>query len=261
MLFILGIVLVFLFLFKNLWKARTISYLNEGVTFYSHRGVKDKYPENTLNAYLNAIQNGYKAIELDVVLSKDNYLICSHNIDLEFETNGVGCFKDYTKDQLRGVKTGVYSHPSQLEPICTLDEVLKSIPADILLNIELKTEKWSDLKPGRVLNNYRKKGLLNRKYIVSTFNPFLVFYIRFFTSLSRVAFLLSYRNWAWMINWIHPDALHPTAELLSSDLLEYCKNKKLLVNTWTVNNEAALEACLEKNINGIITDRLKPMIT
>ena len=83
MLFILGIVLVFLFLFKNLWKARTISYLNEGVTLYSHRGVKDKYPENTLNAYLNAIQNGYKAIELDVVLSKDNYLICSHNIDLE----------------------------------------------------------------------------------------------------------------------------------------------------------------------------------
>jgi len=261
MLFILGIVLVYLFLFKNLWKARTISYLSEGVTFYSHRGVKDKYPENTLNAYLNAIQNGYKAIELDVVLSKDNYLICSHNTDLEFETNGVGCFKDYTEDQLRKVKTGVYSHPNQLEPICTLDEVLKSIPADILLNIELKTEKWSDLKPGRVLNKYRKKGLLNRKYIVSTFNPFLVFYIRFFTSLSRVAFLLSYRNWVWMINWIHPDALHPTAELLNSDLLEYCKNKKLLVNTWTVNNEAALEACLEKNIHGVITDRLKPMIT
>ena len=106
MLFILGIVLVVLFLFKNLWKARTISYLSEGVTFYSHRGVKDKYPENTLNAYLNAIQNGYKAIELDVVLSKDNYLICSHNTDLEFETNGVGCFKDYTEDQLRKFKQG-----------------------------------------------------------------------------------------------------------------------------------------------------------
>ena len=115
-----------------------------------------------------------------MVLSKDDYLICSHNIDLEFETNGVGCFKDYTEDQLRKVKTGVYSHPNQLEPICTLDEVLKNIPADILLNIELKTEKWSDLKPGRVLNNYRKKGLLNRKYIVSTFNPFLFFLYKIF---------------------------------------------------------------------------------
>ena len=101
---------------------------------------------------------------------------------------------------------------------------------------------------------------VKKNYIVSTFNPFMVFYIRYFTGLSRVGFLVMYRDWLWLANWVHPDALHPSAELLSEELISSCKRRRVAINTWTVNNFSALNTCLKLEINGIITDVDKPML-
>ncbi|MEZ4799216.1 MAG: glycerophosphodiester phosphodiesterase family protein [Flavobacteriales bacterium] len=43
-----------------------------------HRGYRGKYPENSLIACEKAIVLGVDAIEIDVVVSKDNFLIVSH---------------------------------------------------------------------------------------------------------------------------------------------------------------------------------------
>lgn len=226
----------------------------------SHRGLTINYPENTINAYMDGIENGFNAIELDVVRSKDGELICSHNLELEVETNGHGYFKDYTIEELKKIKTGVYSHPNRTQGVSTLKEVFKAVPRNVFLNIEIKTESWLDLDSVRILNKYRKQGLIKHNYLVSTFNPFVVFYIRHFTRLKRVGFLIAYRDWVWMINWIHPDAVHPTAELLSDSLIKRWKKNRLMINTWTVNNLSALKFCFKKDIDGIITDSDKPLL-
>ena len=226
----------------------------------SHRGLTIKYPENTISAYLDGIESGFKAIELDVVRSKDGELICSHNLDLEVETSGLGYFKDYTLKELKKIKTGIYSHPKKTQSIATLKEVLKKVPRNVYLNIEIKTESWFDLDSVRILNKYRKQGLIKHDYLVSTFNPVVAFYIRRFTGLERVGFLIAYRDWIWMINWIHPDAVHPAAELLSSSIIKRWKKNNLMINAWTVNNLQALKYCFKKDIDGIITDSDKPLI-
>ena len=242
------------------WKINKDDMDKKYGVLFAHRGITKNYPENTLNAYLDAVKFGYKAIELDVVVSKDKQLICSHNHDLEYETNGKGKFKDFDIFDLKELKTGIYSHPKNTQQICTLKEVLKTVPVDVFLNIELKTEYWNDLKIAKILNDYRKKGLLKHKYIVSSFNPFLIFYMKFFTNIGKVGFLIAYRNWLWMINWIHPDMLHPSAELLDNSLLNFCKKKNLLINTWTVNNKSVLDYCKKNKINGVITDFHKPLL-
>ena len=255
------ILLVFFVKHRFYWKARKISKKNEDKkVFFSHRGKTTVFPENTLNAFLDAVNSGYEAVEVDLVRTKDNELVCSHNLDLETETNGFGYFKNYTLDELKDIKTGINSHPEKQQTITDFKTLLGAVPDGIYLNIELKTEKWFDLKPAVILNRYRKEGLLKRKYIVSTFNPFVVFYIRFFTGLKRIAFLVMYRDWLWLINWIHPDALHPSAELLDRNLINCCKRKNLTINTWTVNNFAAIKSCLNFDIDGIITDTDKPLL-
>ena len=53
----------------------------------AHRGTPFTIPENTLKSLKNAINIGFEAIEVDVCSTKDKVVVCSHNIDLERETN------------------------------------------------------------------------------------------------------------------------------------------------------------------------------
>ena len=64
----------------------------QSIVCYSHRGDKTYYPENTDPAYTKAVLDGFTGLELDVVASKDGTIFCSHNHDLERETNGLDTF-------------------------------------------------------------------------------------------------------------------------------------------------------------------------
>jgi glycerophosphoryl diester phosphodiesterase len=256
------IILILCFIkYRFFWSSRYLKDKNKKeILFISHRGLTKSSPENTQSSFLDAIENGYKAIELDVVLSKDNELLCSHNFDLDTETEAVGLYKDkYLKDLVK-INTGVYSNLDKKEKLVSLKEVFLNLPKEIFLNIEIKSEYLFELMAVKVLDSYRKQGLIRQDYIVSTFNPFQVFYIRYFTGLRRVGFLVMYRSWLWMTNYIHPDALHPSAELLDPDLIKNCKERNIKINTWTVNNRVALEHCLSLEVNGIITDIDKPLL-
>ena len=81
--------------------------------FIAHRGTPFIIPENTLQSLKNAINIGFEAVEVDVYSTKDKVVICSHNIDLERETNGHGFLDETSYEKTRLVKTGVYSHPSK----------------------------------------------------------------------------------------------------------------------------------------------------
>ena len=45
----------------------------------AHRGVSAECPENTMPAFLTAIEQGYDAIETDVMVTKDNKLVLHHD--------------------------------------------------------------------------------------------------------------------------------------------------------------------------------------
>ncbi|MGB9678319.1 MAG: glycerophosphodiester phosphodiesterase, partial [Candidatus Ratteibacteria bacterium] len=48
-----------------------------------HRGLCNKYTENTIEAFLDAFDNGADAVEMDIQLTKDNVPIIFHDFDLK----------------------------------------------------------------------------------------------------------------------------------------------------------------------------------
>lgn len=60
----------------------------------AHRGASGYLPEHTLPAYALAFGQGADVIEPDVVLTKDNVLICNHDLTLERTTNVEAVFPD-----------------------------------------------------------------------------------------------------------------------------------------------------------------------
>jgi len=223
----------------------------------AHRGIKMNSPENTISSYKEAIDAGFDALELDILQTKDGELICSHNFDLERESNGIGWAQHTNYNKLINIQTGVYTHPQNTQTIAKLQDVLNEIPKNIFLNIEIKTHSLFDLSASKTLGKLFKRAGIQHSFMVSSFNPVVVAYFRLFFPNISIGYILKNIKWLWTTHWLHPDYLHPRADLIDNELLEMSQNHNLALNLWTVNTIPALEWCKQNNISGIISDNPK----
>jgi len=237
------------------WKARKNIFIGyKKPIMVAHRGVKVDAPENTISAFVDAVKYGFSGLELDVVQLKDGSVVCSHNFDLERETNGSGWFYEKNILDLKEIKAGLYSHPKNLQSIPRLIDVIKRMPNHVILNIEIKCKSIFDFSTARSVGKMTRKNCISSPYIISCFNPFVVAYLRVFHPQVYVGFLVEDLRLLFLINWIHPDYLHVDAGIVSERLLLDCKKYSLCVNIWTVNSVPAVKWCLKRDILGIITD-------
>ena len=225
----------------------------------AHRGLKTNSPENTISSYNEAIAAGFDALELDILQTKDGELICSHNFDLERESNGIGLAQHTNYKKLKNIQTGVYTHPQNTQTIARLQDVLDEIPKNIFLNIEIKTHSLFDLSASKTLGKLFKRSGIQHSFMVSSFNPVVVAYFRLFFPNISIGYILKNIKWLWTTHWLHPDYLHPRADLIDNELLEMSQNHSLALNLWTVNTIPALEWCIQNHISGIISDNPKAL--
>ena len=66
------------------------------VKIFAHRGASAYAPENTLEAFRLAMEQGADGIELDVQLTKDGELVVIHDETIDRVSNGKGAVRDYT---------------------------------------------------------------------------------------------------------------------------------------------------------------------
>ncbi len=52
--------------------------MDKKIEIHGHRGARGLYPENTIKGFIEAVKLGVDAIELDVVISKDEQVVVSH---------------------------------------------------------------------------------------------------------------------------------------------------------------------------------------
>jgi len=219
----------------------------------SHRGLAIGFPENTIFAFNNSIKNGFSWIELDVLTTKDNKIVCSHNFDLERKTDLIGYIN---KLNYNIISKGILNDTVPLSnkyKIPLLKDVLNTLPMNIGLNIEIKTAGIFDFSTARAI--LKLIGILNtRPYIISTFNPVIICYLKIFFRAAPIGFLFENKKYFGLINWIHPDFIIPRADMINNKMIKFAKQKNLKILTWTVNNAPALNWCFKKNLSGIMTD-------
>lgn len=101
----------------------------------AHRGLTTEYiKENTIEAFLNALNNGYDGIELDIRLTKDNKIIVLHDKLINRTSNGNGNINNFTYKDLLKYNFGTKKIKSKI-PLLT--NVLKQINNKVVI-IELK---------------------------------------------------------------------------------------------------------------------------
>ena len=253
--FFILLICLLLIVYLDHWQPRDMgNYYLSVPMMIAHRGIKINSPENTISAFREAVITGFKAIEIDVISTKDGTVVCSHNHDLERETNGAGWLHQMSATEIEQIETGVFSHPENRKNIPTLLDVVRSIPDNIRLNIEIKFNKVFDFSTSRALARMIKTKEIPHKILVSSFNPFIVLYVRWMIPHVRTGYLVRTPD---MIKWthvVHPDCIHPQPDLLTTDVLKMCKRKHLPINVWTVNSLPAIKYCKDSMFQAVITD-------
>lgn len=139
--------------------------------FIAHRGLYNKLdtPENSMKAFSNAIEKGY-AIELDVNMTLDGYLVVFHDESLKRMT---GIKNNITSLNLNEVKKLKLLGTDNNIP--TFEDVLMFVNGRVPLMIEVKTnEKYKEVMP-KLMNLLDK---YNGEYVIVSFDPRVIYWLK-----------------------------------------------------------------------------------
>ena len=119
-----------------------VEWITSGrIMMAAHRGDKDRRPENTLPAFVHAIELGADGIETDLHQTKDGVIVMMHDLKVDRTTDGQGRVCDMTLEELRALDAGVkFSEEYRGTRVPTFEEFLDLVEPheDLLLNLEIK---------------------------------------------------------------------------------------------------------------------------
>jgi glycerophosphoryl diester phosphodiesterase len=230
------------------------------VVVIAHRGFSGAAPENTLAAFLKAIETGCDMIEMDVQLSRDGEVVVIHDDTLDRTTNGKGKVSQHTLQDIKRFDAGLWFSPQFTgERIPTLKEALSLTCGKIPLTIELKKGDLGhytifDLAD-RALAEVEKAGSL-AQVAFSSFDRAGIERILERNSRIPVAYIYN-KPWSSPLELIgkYPiPILSCRHTILTKDNLTKAHQAGLKINVWTVDTKLEMEHFLDLGVDGIITN-------
>jgi glycerophosphoryl diester phosphodiesterase len=251
-----------------------IDEIGRRISVHGHRGARAIYPENTIPAFLYAIEAGADALEMDLAVTKDNLLVVSHDplINPEICRGPYPGTSIYTLTlaELRAHDCGVLKNPQfpkqQTVPgtyIPTLKEVLDlANRGSFQFDIEIKSfPDRPELTPapevfaGLLLEEIRRRHLEQRVVVLS-------FDFRVLQGMQRLAPEMRLaalwegdaRPFDLIARDAEADIVSPEFKLVTAEQVSVAHAHSLDVVPWTANTTEDWQPLIDAGVDGIITD-------
>jgi glycerophosphoryl diester phosphodiesterase len=278
-------------------KVSKSSLLGVGVVntfdYQGHRGCRGLMPENTVPAFLKAIDLHVTTLEMDAVITKDAQVILSHEpfFNHEITTKADGSFIDEKDEQTYNIYNMTFAETKQFDvglkphprfpnqqkiaahkPL--LSEVIDSAEAKIkatnsptvYYNIETKSkpvtdniyhpkpEAFVDLIMAVVIAKHIEERVIIQSFDIRTLQYLHVKYPSIKTALLIEDF--DKKQFALQLKDLGftPSIYSPENSLVTPLLVRQCKKVGIKLIPWTVNDAAKIEALKAMGVDGIISD-------
>lgn len=239
----------------------------------SHRGGAKLAPENTLEAFQQAVSfYGTDVIELDLQRTKDGVLVVSHDPTVDRCTNGHGEISSLTRVELSKLDAGFhFQGPAGTTPfrareihIPTFVEVLRALPRT-RLNVELKCA--APEAPEELARLLREENAIARVCIGSE-NDSVAEQLRstlpeacfFYPRNAAAAFVMAVKSGEpppvedrYQVLELPLD--YEGVPLFDAELAKAAAKAGKWINIWTVDKPEEMRALLANKVGGIMTDR------
>jgi len=260
--------------------------LIHGIDVQGHRGARGVLPENSIPAFKYALEIGVTTLEMDVVISKDNQVIVSHEpfmsseiclrpdgseINKE-EANSHNLYQlsyDDIKNYDCGSKKNHRFADQEKLPVYkpSLRDVVfasEKISNKHFYNIEIKSRpewdsifhpqvsKYSDL----LIEELNSLGILSRTSVQSFDIRTLQYLDKNYPDVSLVYLIQNRDGIEANIDKLGfiPEIYSPYFGLVSQQMRDYCTENKMKLIPWTVNEIEDMEMMIKFSVDGIITD-------
>jgi glycerophosphoryl diester phosphodiesterase len=144
----------------------------EAAFIAAHRGDRASAPENTLPAFLSAVQSGSDFLETDVQLTADGYPVLMHDPSVDRTTTGSGLVADLTLAEIRTLDAGSWYASEfagvQVPLFEEFLDILVSSP-EVTALVELKDE-WSADDVETLMGGIYFRGVQDR-IVFAAFSP------------------------------------------------------------------------------------------
>ena len=260
---------------------------NSQLDIQGHRGCRGLLPENSIPAFEKAIELGVTTLEMDVVISKDHFVVVSHepffNHEITLDPNGnpiaeseEKSFNLYqmTYDSIKQFDCGLKQHPRfpEQKKMAVYKPLLSDVIAmaekrtnhKIRYNIEIKSDPTYD---GVFTPNVKefvdlvvailKKHSIEERTSLQSFDTRAIEKINDADFKGSSVILVdeneSIESKLLKLSF-KPDIVSPYYELLSKSLVDSLQSEGFKVIPWTVNSEEEMQKMMGFHVDGIITD-------
>lgn len=253
-----------------------------------HRGFRGKYPENSLPAFKAAIDTGVITLEMDVVMSKDGYVVVSHDpvflkslclapTGKELKDDSKRLFNmryerimEYDCGSLGNKKFKNQKKMKVYKPL--LSEVFSEADAytaknnlpEMRFNIEIKSSSSGDgvmhPKPSvyaEAVYDTIKLYQAEERCTIQCFDLRILKYLERIECESALALLVDNKLGVEKnvdLLGFDPDVYSCEHNLLTEDEVEIAHSMGLDVVPWTVNEKADMERLIDWDVDGLISD-------
>lgn len=263
----------------------------QNIDIQGHRGARGKMPENTIPAFIYALDQGVTTLELDVVISKDKKVVISHEPWLDhmicLDKNGAELEADskekYNIFQLNYGEISNYdcgSVPSQRFPEQVKIKTQKPLLIDLIkaaerhqkgvthfevnYNIEIKSSKKGDniFHPdveefSELVYEVIDQFLPWERVIIQSFDIRVLQYWHEKHPSVTLAYLTeSLKPTDSQLKELTfiPDIYSPYFKLLTRAKIDKLHEMDIQVIPWTVNDKEAMQKLATWEVDGLITD-------
>ncbi|MCL2227433.1 MAG: glycerophosphodiester phosphodiesterase [Oscillospiraceae bacterium] len=226
---------------------------------WAHRGAYDYAPENTLTAFLLAIDKNADGVELDIQMTRDGEVVVIHDETVDRTSTGSGNVGDFTLSEIKKLnfnKRGV-TPPAFME-IPTLAEFFELMkPSQLKINVEFKTNVvFYEGIEARALEIARRHDIVER-VVWSSSNHYTIANLKRLEPNAETAYICSGQIFVTgeQCEKTGVSALHPNYnQLRYPGFVDECHSRGVKVRPWTVNSYDGLKFVHSLGVDGVFTN-------
>jgi glycerophosphoryl diester phosphodiesterase len=204
----------------------------------AHRGASAFFKENTLTAFKAAYAMGVNAFETDIQLTKDGFLILTHDYLLNKKP-----IKNYTLKELKNLG------------FCTLEELLAILDRRSFLNIEIKNDD-------NIYPEIEEKLAACLKKYGQDKNPRLLISSFYLPSLQKIKKLLPDLKIGRLtkefnpkeIELLQPYSVNMSYKKINKKIIDFCHKKGIKVFIYTVNDLKLFKQLKKDGVDAVFSD-------
>lgn len=256
-----------------------------------HRGARGLNPENTIPAFIAALNYGVTTIELDVVITKDNQVVVSHepwmSAEICMKPDSTRILKaeekkynlyQMTYEEVQKFDCGsagnarfpeqerIAQHKPLLSNliIAVEDHIKNYSHYEVDYNIEIKSDKSGDKKFHPTPEEYSDivYQLINEylpleRVVIQSFDfRVLKYWEKKYSQVRLAALVENLKSAEANLNELGftPSVYSPNFKLLNQEVIASLRRKKIRVIPWTVNEPEDMKRLKNWGVDGIITD-------